>query len=227
LGGDGHLSPGRIAEVIAECEPDIVALQELDVHGLRSGHEDQPAKIAKLVEMRHHFHPAMQLLGGSYGNAILTTLPSHLLRTAVLPAPRGAEPRGAIWVQMAFGGHTLDIVTTHLGLTSLERRMQSDVLLGPDWLGGTNMPRHLVVAGDFNCLPRSRTWNRFAAAVGSTHQPNRNRADATFPSRIPLLRLDHVFATPSIEIVALAPVITPLTRIASDHLPLLVEFNLR
>ena len=44
LGLDGRLWPERIAETIVECDPDVIALQELDVgrarslgdHGLRN-----------------------------------------------------------------------------------------------------------------------------------------------------------------------------------------------
>ncbi len=153
-------------------------------------------------------------------------LTSKLVRN-VLPAPRGCEPRGVIWVRTFVQGYSLDIVTTHLGVTGLERRLQREVLLGTDWIGRAGKLPHLIVAGDFNCLPRSRTWNRFALALGGDHPHLRNRAAATFPSTMPLLRPDHIFVTPAIEIVAMYPVRTPLTRIASDHLPLMMEFNLR
>lgn len=225
LGMDGQLCPARIAQVIAQAEADIVALQELDVGRRRSDRVDQPAEIALALNMQAHFHPAMRVFEELYGNAILTSAPSRLVKMGVLDAPRGCEPRGAIWIKLLLDGTELDIVTTHLGLTPLERRMQSDILLGPDWLGGDF--HHLILAGDFNCLPGSRTWSRFVKAVGGTGVKDRGRAAATFPSRMPLLRLDHVFASPSIEVAAIHPVRTSQTRIASDHLPLLMEFNLR
>ena len=227
LGMDGQLCPARIAQVIAGAEADVVALQELDVGRRRSDGVDQPAEIAVLLNMQAHFHPAMQVFEELYGNAILTSAPSRLVKMGVLDAPRGCEPRGAIWIKLLVDGTDLDIVTTHFGLTPLERRMQSDMLLGPDWLGGGADFRHLIVAGDFNCLPGSRTWGRFVKGVGGAGAKDRSRAAATFPSRMPLLRLDHIFASPSIEVVAIHPVRTSQTRIASDHLPLLMEFNLR
>ncbi len=42
VGGDGVRSPLRIARVIAEYRPDVVALQELDVGRARTGGGDQP-----------------------------------------------------------------------------------------------------------------------------------------------------------------------------------------
>ena len=41
LGIDGVLDPGRIAAVIAACQPDIVALQEVDGGRLRTGGVDR------------------------------------------------------------------------------------------------------------------------------------------------------------------------------------------
>jgi endonuclease/exonuclease/phosphatase family metal-dependent hydrolase len=49
----------------------------------------------------------------------------------------------------------------------------------------------------------------------------------TFHTRAPVLRLDHVFVTKSIEVVDAGPVRNPLTRVASDHFPLLAELRVR
>jgi hypothetical protein len=40
-----------------------------------------------------------------------------------------------------------------------------------------------------------------------------------------VLRLDHIFVTPSAEVVAASPVRSALARIASDHFPLLAELR--
>ena len=40
-----------------------------------------------------------------------------------------------------------------------------------------------------------------------------------------MLRIDHVFVSREIRILRVETVRTPLARIASDHLPLLVEFQ--
>jgi endonuclease/exonuclease/phosphatase family metal-dependent hydrolase len=41
-----------------------------------------------------------------------------------------------------------------------------------------------------------------------------------------MLRIDHVFVSRSIRVLRVETVRTPLARIASDHLPLLVEFQI-
>src|ERR1700761_6607691 len=112
LGTDGKLSPQRIAEVIAACDPDVVALQEVDVGRVRTGGIDQVAAIAGQLGMQAHFHPAVRLLGELYGDAILTSAPSSLVKAALLPGPRPRhviEPRGALWVVTELGGIRVDI----------------------------------------------------------------------------------------------------------------------
>src|ERR671910_2892610 len=80
MGVDGRLSPARIAEVIASCNPDIVALQELDVGRVRTGGVDQAHAIAEELGMQMHFHPAFQVMEEAFGDAILTTRPSKLVK---------------------------------------------------------------------------------------------------------------------------------------------------
>ncbi len=59
VGMDGVRSEQRIAEVLAECEPDVVALQELDCSRKRSDWVDQARCISAWLEMEGHFHPAL------------------------------------------------------------------------------------------------------------------------------------------------------------------------
>jgi endonuclease/exonuclease/phosphatase family metal-dependent hydrolase len=48
----------------------------------------------------------------------------------------------------------------------------------------------------------------------------------TFPAWLPMLRLDHVFVSQTVEVTWIEVLRTPLARIASDHLPLLVEIRI-
>jgi endonuclease/exonuclease/phosphatase family metal-dependent hydrolase len=230
LGMDRKLSPQRIAEVIAACDPDIVALQEVDVGRIRSGGIDQAGVIATQLGMQPHFHPAMRLMGGLYGDAILTRGPSTVVKAALLPSPnmlRRLEPRGALWVTTAFGGCRLDIVNTHLGLTRAERSMQVGALVGPDWIGSRQPDAAFILAGDFNVGRRSRSFRRLASCLAPARDVTGHRRLRTFPSRLPVLSLDHVFVSDALETMDVRVVRTQLTRRASDHLPLLVELRFR
>src|SRR5687768_3790622 len=77
LGMDGGLSPQRIAEVIAPCQPDIVCLQELDVGRVRTHGVDQAHAIARELGMHVLFHAAMRVMEEEYGNAVLTIRPDR------------------------------------------------------------------------------------------------------------------------------------------------------
>lgn len=229
LGIDGELSPARIAEVIASCEPDVVALQELDVNRVRTRGIDQAQAIADELRMHLHFHPAIKVMEEAYGDAILTARPFKLMKAEILPTwGRRAfvEPRGALWASVNVGGAEVQVINTHLGLRGPERLRQIDALLGPDWLGHPACREPVIIAGDFNAIPRSRVYQRISAHLRDAQTwLGTSRQRPTYPSRAPLLRLDHVFVSRSIEVLRAEVVRTPLARIASDHLPLLVEFS--
>jgi endonuclease/exonuclease/phosphatase family metal-dependent hydrolase len=185
--------------------------------------------IARALRMDHHFHPALHVEAERYGDAILTAHPARLVRAAALPGhPRrlGLEPRGALWVEVAVAGHRLQVLTTHLGLTGPERRAQVAALLGPDWLGDPACRDPVVLLGDLNATPWSAAYRRLAGRLTDARRlrgAGRAGSGATFPTRLPLLRIDHVFVGPGIRVGRMEPVGEGLARIASDHRPLLAE----
>jgi endonuclease/exonuclease/phosphatase family metal-dependent hydrolase len=230
VGVDGRLTPERIAEVIASCQPDIVALQELDVRRARTGGVDQAHLIARELNMEMHFHPALRVVEELYGDAILSTLPLQQMKAAALPRPRrwpGLEPRGALWSSIDMGGAKLQVVNTHLGLLARERHMQVEALLGSEWLGRPDCGGPVILLGDFNAGPLSRTYRSLASSLREAQrvlQPARRQA--TFPTRAPFLCIDHVFVNERIDVLAASAIRTPLARVASDHLPLVVDFQI-
>jgi endonuclease/exonuclease/phosphatase family metal-dependent hydrolase len=231
LGVDGVLSPARIAAVIAECEADVVALQELDVGRRRSGGVDQAVAIAHELEMRQvYFHPAVTVLDEHYGDAIITARPSRLVKASALPGTRSygiAEPRGALWVAIDIDGVEVQVFNTHFGLGRRERRIQARTLLGPDWIGGRGCQPPVIFLGDLNSLPRGRVYRSIASHFRDAHAADRRtRARATYPSIRPMLRIDHVFVSPDIDVVGAMVWRSPTARLASDHLPLVVDLRL-
>ncbi len=228
VGCDGALSPGRVARVIARCRPDVVALQELDVGHARTGHTDQPALLAGALKMHYHFHPAVASAEEGYGDAILSRYPLRVVRAAPLPAfARGIWPeeRGALWVSIECEGRRVQVVNTHLGLSGRERLVQAAALLGPEWLGHPDCAAPRLLCGDFNAPPGAGAYRLLRRALPEA-QASRGGALATFPSRWPLLRLDHVFHSPDLTVREVQVPRTRLTRMASDHLPLIAEVTL-
>lgn len=230
LGVDGLLSPKRIASVIASRKPDIVALQEVDVGRARTGGIDQAHAIAHALDMQMHFHSVLQVVEEQYGDAILTARPSRLVQAAMLPGRsriRRIAPRGALWVSIDIDGTALQVINTHLGLTRRERRVQVDALLGPRWLGHPVCGGPVVLLGDFNAVPPGPSYRRLNARFADAQRtPGIERPRPTFPSRLPVLRLDHVFTSGAIAVRKVEVLRSKLARVASDHLPLVVDFEI-
>ena len=230
IGMDGKLSPARIARVIAQYKPDIVALQELDVGRLKTNNIDQAHDIARYLQMEFHFHPALQIEEEQYGDAILTHLPMRLLKSGTLPGLAGKprlEPRGALWVAIDAYGTEIQIINTHLGLYKKERAAQVQSLLGSNWLGHPKMQPPIILCGDFNATPHSREWRKLHERLPDAQVKLANhRPKNTFFSRMPAARIDHVFVDNSLELVGIETPNTELVRLASDHLPLIIDFEL-
>jgi endonuclease/exonuclease/phosphatase family metal-dependent hydrolase len=231
VGTDGRLDVGRIAAAIAAEAPDIVALQEVDVGRARTGRVDQAHELARRLQMTPRFHAALRVEEELYGDAILTALPERLVRAGSLPgyaAVPGLEPRGALWVSIDIGGVALQVLNTHLGLVPREQQGQAAELVGPRWLSGPLRRDPVMLVGDFNAGPRARAYATLTTALRNAHDFRGRglRRVATFPSQMPLLRLDHVFVGSGVYVTGLRASATALTRLASDHLPLVADFEL-
>ena len=214
FGTDRKLDPGRIAAVIAECGADIVALQEVDVERARSGGVDQAETIAAHLSMISHFHPALHLEEERYGDALLTALPTRLVKAGGLPS-RG-EPRGALWVEVPVDEMKLQVFVTHLGLLGGERVRQTEALVGPGWLGAVRLPGVTAVT----------VYRLLARRLRDAQVEAGGRPGATSPSRLPLLRIDHIFVGEGVRVHQTFVHDSPLARRASDHLPLCADIEI-
>ena len=238
IGMDGMVSTARIARVIAQYQPDIVALQELDVDRAKTDHDDQAQMIADELSMDIHFHPVKHLEQGRFGNAILTDLPMRRIKAEALSIPdpnrKGLsrrlpfnEPRGALWVEIDFNGQTLNMITTHLGLTPRERRQQVDTLLSENWLNSPDCQGPTILCGDFNATPRQQAIRRLSSRLSSAQTDLYGRkVKQTFSGRYPTLCIDHVLSDSSITPMEVIVGNDSLAKVASDHLPLIVDLEI-
>ena len=229
VGTDGKMSAQRVARVISRYEPDIIALQELDLSRQRTAAEDQPHIIAKHLEMLYHFHPSMQIEEEQFGNAILSRFPMQLKKAGMLPAIfKGSllEPRGVLWVDVDIGGTHLQFFTTHLSLYHREALKQAQALLGKDWISHPQCTGPLVVCGDFNALPHSPVYRCVKKVLRDAQKaiPGQ-RPKPTWFSHYPVGRIDHVFVNEGIEVVKVQVADGQLSRMVSDHLPLIVDIK--
>jgi endonuclease/exonuclease/phosphatase family metal-dependent hydrolase len=230
IGSDGRASPERIAEIIALYQADIICLQELDSNLLRSGKADQAREIADRLNMDFHFHPSLRVEEGEYGIAVLSRFPSRMIRASALPMLSGrrvSEQRGALWVTVQVDGRQINVLNTHLGLSARERLAQAEELLGTRWLGEPSCVAPLVLCGDLNTVPLFGVYRRFAEILADASRSVGLGRGRTYPSAFPFMRLDHVFMSHDIEVEQVAVPRTRLTRIASDHLPLIARIMIR
>ncbi len=225
VGMDGTASPQRIARVIAMYAPDIVALQEVDVNRSRTGGIDQAEQIAGLLNMSYHFHPSFTVAEEQYGNAVFSRFPMRVVKTATLPGKPRVEPRGALWVEITAPiDRPIQVVTTHLGLRRHERLAQLATLLGDGWLGDSVCQRSVIFCGDLNARPRSK---EYAAVQRSLHDTDRRQPNSALPPTwMGVARMDYIFTSSDLLVQELRAPRTSLTRRASDHLPVIADFQL-
>jgi endonuclease/exonuclease/phosphatase family metal-dependent hydrolase len=235
-GSDGRVLPERIAEVISRWSPDVVALQEV----VRSGDStrDQLALIAEQTGMDAHFTKTRPEGDDVFGIATLVRHSFEVHAEAPLPALRG-EPRAAHWLRVDANGETLEIVNTHLSVHLRERLAQLQALLRREVIGEeVTVPRPqafslmpvaptLVLCGDFNAGFLSAEYRFLCVHLQNAQRAVRRWPRPTFPARYPLLRLDHVWVGPAWKVTSAEVVASDLERRASDHLPLVVDLELR
>ena len=218
-GTDRLVKPERIVSVIKEMRADLVALQEVDHRiGARIGLLD-PAMIQSETGLRLLVQSDIVDGHGWHGNALLVRgEPVHYHRSRLhLP---GIEPRGAVFAELDLGEGLFRVIAVHLGLLRRSRIKQAKALLEA-FLEMTPMPT--IMLGDFN------EWRRVRRSALEVLNPvfGSQPMLSSFPSRLPLLPMDRIFDWPPNLITHLSVHNTPLARVASDHLPLIAEVNLK
>jgi endonuclease/exonuclease/phosphatase family metal-dependent hydrolase len=231
LGPGGADSSAEILSICRDADADIIALQELDAPETDEHEGAHHARdLAAHLGMQLLFCRTFRRSVGYYGHALLCRHKLELKNATTFPSSRvDAEPRGAIWARATLpSGSTLDIISTHLGVHRRERAMQSRELVGRTWLASEELRGPHLLCGDLNAVPHATTYRRFAERLRDAQRALLgHRPRATFPSRLPLLRLDHVFLSQDLEVRAIDVPWNARSRRASDHLPLIIELELR
>jgi endonuclease/exonuclease/phosphatase family metal-dependent hydrolase len=228
VGMDGQLAPERIARVVAQSAAGIICLQELDVGRTRSGKQDQAHLIAEYLKMTHQFHPAWHIEEEKFGNAILTRFPMRVIEAEGLHHHKADRSRrSALWVEIDIGnGISLQVINTHLSIYPQEQLIQARELI-EKWIDPAARRGPVVLCGDFNARPRSKTHRTFASRLTDIEEVNENRIRSTYFSPWPLTRVDHIFVSERLQPTRAEVVSTRLAKMASDHLPLVAELKLK
>ena len=223
VGMDKALDLPRIASVINAEHPDLVGLQEVDRGVKRTEGKDEIVELAKLTSMNYAFAHNLDYQGGQYGVAILSRLPIKTIDHRKYENRREAERRGMLRVEIELAGQTINFVTTHLDYQFEDGRVfETEQLL--KFLENVKGP--LIVVGDFNDEPVGGAYKLMrrgfqdAWMVSKTKEPG-----LSYPADNPVKRIDYIFARNSDRLRVKHPRI--VTSLASDHLPVIAEIEIR
>lgn len=218
---EGTFDLDRVAKVITDAAPDLVALQEVDYKTRRAQGYDLATELAQRTGMTSIFAKAMDHDGGEYGLALLSRYSFESTRRISLPFTNGKEPRAAVAATLNLPGGTLiQFIGTHLDheLAS-ERDAQAEALLAA--VADDKMPT--LLAGDFNATPGSSTLEILGRHWTAAHEEN---PPPTFPSDDPKIKIDYVMYAPAAQWRVIATQVLQ-DAVASDHCAYLVTLALR
>ena len=209
-GLDGRVSLRRIAEVLRQVDADVIGIQEI--------YEAQADRLARNLGMQLVTGVTVYRSEGAYGNAVLTRLPLHGVATFDLSV-RTREARGGIRVDLGFHDQTLHIFNVHLGLRGHERAKQVKWLVERHILWDDRTGPRIVI-GDLN------EW--FPGRVGRVlrREFTSFRLRRTHPAPLPLWPLDRIYWDHAVRGDTLRVHWTRLSRVASDHLPLIATLRI-
>jgi len=220
VGVDRRFDPERTSRVIHEIDADVIALQEADTRfGERTGILDL-SRLERETGLVPVPVSGMAKAHGWHGNVVL--FKKGLVRDVhqiVLP---GLEPRGALVAEIELErGGALRIIAAHFGLLRHSRARQAQMLVE---LMNDRHEMPTILLGDLNewRLGDRSSLNTFQSAFGP--QPP---AVPSFPARLPVLALDRIMANRKGVLTTVEAHDTPLSRVASDHLPIKAVVNLK
>ena len=211
-GMDGVCNFQRIANVISNEAPDVVAIQELDSMTTRSGQKFVLNEIAERTQMHASYAPAISFQGGKYGIGILSR--KKPLDIHSYPLPGREEAR----MLMVAEFEDYFFACTHLSLTEEDRLASLDIIKKS--VSESDKPYFL--AGDLNDTPDSK----FIKALQQDFQILTNLKKPTFPATEPTETIDYIAAwkhrTNNFANLSAQVHEEPL---ASDHRPLSVRLR--
>lgn len=202
----------RIANVINNASPDVVAIQEVDSMTKRSGQKYVLGEIAGRTQMHAYFAPAIDFDGGKYGIGLLTRQVPVRLQT--IPLPGREEERALVLAEF----EDYIYCCTHMSLTE-EDRMESLKIVKSFT---TPYKKPLFLAGDMNAEPESD----FIKELQKDFQLLSNPKQHTYPAPEPKETIDYIAALKSnangFALISAQVLNEPM---ASDHRPILVELR--
>ena len=230
--GNGNLA--GTAEAIRALSPDVVALQEVDVHWAeRSSFVDQASALGETLGMQVRFARIYQLAGArpqdpprEFGVALLSRFPilewsNHIITrlSTQEQTPQPAPAPGFLEARLDIRGTAVRVFDTHLDYRADPRVRQQQVTDMLAYISDASAPTLLF--GDLNAPPDApeiqplleRLQDAWPASAGP---------GLTDPADVPQKRIDYVLVSKHFRVRS---AIVPVT-VASDHRPVVVDLIL-
>jgi endonuclease/exonuclease/phosphatase family metal-dependent hydrolase len=234
IGVDRRFVPERIVSIVGFYNPDIALLQEVDEGAPRSRELDLGRELAGALGYEHFaIGHNVRLRKGRYGNATLSRWPIQRERNIDLTIGF-LKRRGCQHTRIAArmpGGRTrrLEVFNLHLGLSALERERQVGLLVRSREFASLPYDVPCMIGGDYNdwrslLRPIFVDMLGFRSATGGNSDSE--RPITTFPSFFPQGALDRIYYRGPLRLAAARRCRLTLSRVASDHLPVIADFDL-
>jgi len=223
-GMDGIINENRIADIIKEVNPDLVALQEVDSGAVRTFRTDQPKKIAHLTNRVARFGNNLDFQGGGYGNVILTRDSVPEWDNVFLPSLHQGEQRGVMYVRTEISGKKVLFIATHLDHRPKDDERLASVAMIDSLITALDVT-NVILAGDLNDVPESKTIQNINQDIGlqSGRQKCGRKAVYTYPADSATMKIDFIFTSDEFRCVRYEVLSEP---VASDHLPVVAKIVL-
>jgi len=234
IGVDRRFQPGRIVEILAHHEADVVLLQEVDEGVPRSRELDLAKEIAEAAGYPHRaVGHNVSLRKGRYGNAVLSRWPIELQRNIDLTID-SRKRRGCLHTRLRTERphsteHRLDVFNLHLGLSARERQRQIGVLSRAREFADVPEDVACLLAGDFNdwlAQLHPVVYEILGFKSATQHRFGYQATIRTYPSFSPTGGLDKIYYRGPLRLIAARSCRLGISRLASDHLPIVAEFEI-
>lgn len=234
IGVDRRFRPERIVQILDHHAPDLLLLQEVDDGVPRSHRLDLARDLAQELGYPHiAVGHNVTLRKGRYGNATLSRFPISRERNIDLTIGsrkrRGCQHTTVEVERPAGDSRTLDVFNLHLGLSAKERARQIGRLVHSGEFSGLAGDRACLVGGDFNDW-RSLLHPIFTEILSfrcaTQRRAGYDGAIRTYPAFSPTGGLDKIYYRGPLRVLAARSCRLGVSRIASDHRPIVADFEL-
>jgi len=186
----------RVARLVRDVGPDVVAIQEADAPSTWSGgfsHVEYVAERAMLSAVCHgrHFELPLFPVMIQYGTGLISAGPLTDCRSIRFGSDQW-DTKGFVLATLAVDRRIVTVVSVHLDNRSAKRRMAQARMM-VDELRRVDGP--LIVLGDFNTDGRGADSLRFvcdALKLSRVAPESKDHSMATYPADRPVERIDWI-----------------------------------